>query len=205
MTIQRGSVIKKRALRPFSYEEIIAIPVCTSRLIGNRSASVLSLIQQATFLDGVAMCVCVRERVNPRGCFYLKNLIGQSIRQSICLPHISVFNFLPHRLYYTPLQLPSNACLTCIGRQADSLYADGGAAKGQVLREERGKRIGEDKACGKRIGQDMPAKHKGCPKCPADKLKHTTSTQGHLCVSSDPRRVGGPGCEPTIITLKELR
>ena len=66
-------------------------------------------------------------------------------------------------------------------------------------------RFRECKACGKRIGEDMPAKHKGCPKCPADKLKHVTSTQGHLCVSSDPRRVGGPGSEPTIITLKELR
>jgi len=59
------------------------------------------------------------------------------IRQSICLSHISVFNFLPRRLYYTPLQLQSYACLTCIGRQAHSLYAAGGAAKGQVLREER--------------------------------------------------------------------
>ena len=29
--------------------------------------------------------------------------------------------------------------------------------------------------------------------------------QGFLCVSADPRRVGGPGGEPTIITLKELR
>ena len=29
--------------------------------------------------------------------------------------------------------------------------------------------------------------------------------QGNLCVSSDPRRVGGPGGEPTIINLKELR
>ena len=29
--------------------------------------------------------------------------------------------------------------------------------------------------------------------------------QDHLCVSSDPRRVGGPGGEPTIINLKELR
>ena len=29
--------------------------------------------------------------------------------------------------------------------------------------------------------------------------------QGHLCVSADPRRVGGPGGEPTIINLKELR
>ena len=66
-------------------------------------------------------------------------------------------------------------------------------------------RFRECKACRKRIGEDMPAKHRGCPKCPVDKLKHATSTQGHLCVSSDPRRVGGPGGEPTIITLKELR
>ena len=51
----------------------------------------------------------------------------------------------------------------------------------------------------------MPVKHRGCSKCPVDKLKHVTSTQGHLCVSSDSRRVGGPGGEPTIITLKELR
>ena len=29
--------------------------------------------------------------------------------------------------------------------------------------------------------------------------------QGFLCVSVDPRRVGGPGGEPTIINLKELR
>ena len=29
--------------------------------------------------------------------------------------------------------------------------------------------------------------------------------QGYLCMSADPRRVGGPGGEPTIITLKELR
>ncbi len=29
--------------------------------------------------------------------------------------------------------------------------------------------------------------------------------QGHLCVSTDPRRVGGPGGEPTIITTEELR
>ena len=29
--------------------------------------------------------------------------------------------------------------------------------------------------------------------------------QGYLCVSEDPRRVGGPGGEPTIINLKELR
>ena len=40
--------------KPFSYEEIIAIPLHAPRLVGNRSASVLSLIQQATFLDGVA-------------------------------------------------------------------------------------------------------------------------------------------------------
>ena len=66
-------------------------------------------------------------------------------------------------------------------------------------------RFRECKACRKRIGEDMPAKHRGCPKCPVDKLKHATSTQGHLFVSSDPRRVGGPGSEPTIITLKELR
>ena len=33
-------------LKPFSYEEIIAIPLYTPRLVGNRSASVLSLIQQ---------------------------------------------------------------------------------------------------------------------------------------------------------------
>ena len=51
----------------------------------------------------------------------------------------------------------------------------------------------------------MPAKHRGCSKCPVDKLRHATSTPGHLCVSSDPRRVGGPGGEPTILTLKELR
>jgi hypothetical protein len=51
----------------------------------------------------------------------------------------------------------------------------------------------------------MPAKHRCCSKCPVDKLKHVTSTQGHLCVSSDPRRVGGPGGEPTIINLQELR
>ena len=29
--------------------------------------------------------------------------------------------------------------------------------------------------------------------------------QGYLCVSADPRRVGGPGGEPTIINLKVLR
>ncbi len=29
--------------------------------------------------------------------------------------------------------------------------------------------------------------------------------QGHLCVSTDPRRVGGPVGEPTIITTEELR
>ena len=29
--------------------------------------------------------------------------------------------------------------------------------------------------------------------------------QGLLCVSTDPRRVGGPGGEPTIISLEELR
>ncbi len=29
--------------------------------------------------------------------------------------------------------------------------------------------------------------------------------QGYLCVSADPRRVGGPGGEATIITLQELR
>jgi hypothetical protein len=29
--------------------------------------------------------------------------------------------------------------------------------------------------------------------------------QGYLCVSADPRRVGGPGGEPTIINLMELR
>ena len=29
--------------------------------------------------------------------------------------------------------------------------------------------------------------------------------QGHLCVSTDPRKVGGPGGEPTIITTEELR
>ena len=28
--------------------------------------------------------------------------------------------------------------------------------------------------------------------------------QGHLCVSTDPRRVGGPGGEPTIINIEEL-
>jgi hypothetical protein len=66
-------------------------------------------------------------------------------------------------------------------------------------------RFRECKACGKRIGEDMPVKHRGCSKCPVDKLKHVTSTQGHLCVSSDPRRVGGPGGEPTIISLQELR
>jgi hypothetical protein len=63
----------------------------------------------------------------------------------------------------------------------------------------------ECKACGKRIGEDMPVKHRGCSKCPVDKLNHATSTQGHLCVSADPRRVGGPGGEPTIINLQELR
>ncbi len=63
----------------------------------------------------------------------------------------------------------------------------------------------ECKVYGKRIGEDMPVKHRGCSKCPVDKFKHATSTQGHLCVSSDPRRVGGPGGEPNIINLKELR
>ncbi len=29
--------------------------------------------------------------------------------------------------------------------------------------------------------------------------------QGHLCVSTDPRRVGGPGGEPTIVNIAELR
>jgi hypothetical protein len=29
--------------------------------------------------------------------------------------------------------------------------------------------------------------------------------QGHLYVSTDPRRVGGPGGEPTIINIEELR
>ena len=29
--------------------------------------------------------------------------------------------------------------------------------------------------------------------------------QGHLCVSTDPRRVGEPGGEPTIINIAELR
>ncbi len=29
--------------------------------------------------------------------------------------------------------------------------------------------------------------------------------QSYLCVSGDPRRVGGPGGEPTVINLKELR
>ena len=29
--------------------------------------------------------------------------------------------------------------------------------------------------------------------------------QGYLCVSTDPRRVGGPGGEPTIINIEELR
>ena len=29
--------------------------------------------------------------------------------------------------------------------------------------------------------------------------------QVHLCVSTDPRRVGGSGGEPTIISLEELR
>ncbi len=29
--------------------------------------------------------------------------------------------------------------------------------------------------------------------------------QGHLCVSTDPRRVGGPGGEPTIINIEDLR
>jgi hypothetical protein len=66
-------------------------------------------------------------------------------------------------------------------------------------------RFRECKACGQRIGEDMPVKHRRCSKCPVDKLKHTTSTQGHLCVSSDPRRVGGPGGEPTIINLRQLR
>jgi len=40
-------------LTPFSYEEIIAMPLYAPRLVGNRSVSVLSLIQQATFLDDV--------------------------------------------------------------------------------------------------------------------------------------------------------
>ena len=66
-------------------------------------------------------------------------------------------------------------------------------------------RFRECKACGKRIGEDMPVKHRGCSKCPVDKLKHTTSTLGYLCVSAYPRRVGGPGGEPTIINLQELR
>ena len=51
-------------------------------------------------------------------------------------------------------------------------------------------RFKECKACGKRIGEDMPAKHRGCLKCPVGKFKHATSIQGYLCVSSDPRRVG---------------
>ena len=29
--------------------------------------------------------------------------------------------------------------------------------------------------------------------------------QVHICVSTDPRRVGGPGGEPTIINIEELR
>ena len=29
--------------------------------------------------------------------------------------------------------------------------------------------------------------------------------QGHLCISTDPRRVGGPDGEPTIINIEELR
>jgi hypothetical protein len=66
-------------------------------------------------------------------------------------------------------------------------------------------RFRECKVCGKRIGEDMSVKHRDCSKCPVDKLKHANSTQGHLCVSSDPRRVGGPGGEPTIINLQELR
>jgi hypothetical protein len=66
-------------------------------------------------------------------------------------------------------------------------------------------RFRECKVCWKRIGEDMIVKHRGYSKCPVDKLKDTTSTQGHLCVSSDPSRVGGPGGEPTIINLKELR
>jgi hypothetical protein len=41
-------------LNPFSYEEIIVILLYAPRLVGNRSASVLSLIQQATFLDDVS-------------------------------------------------------------------------------------------------------------------------------------------------------
>jgi hypothetical protein len=43
-----------RMLKPFSDEEIIAIPLYTPRLVGNRSAFLLSLIQPATFLDGVS-------------------------------------------------------------------------------------------------------------------------------------------------------
>jgi hypothetical protein len=66
-------------------------------------------------------------------------------------------------------------------------------------------RFRECKACGKRIGEDMPVNHPSCSKCLVDKLKYTTSTQDHLCVSSDPERVGGPEGEPTIINLKELR
>ncbi len=51
----------------------------------------------------------------------------------------------------------------------------------------------------------MPVKYRGCSKYPVDKIKHATFTLGHLCVSADPRRVGGPGGEPTIINLQELR
>ncbi len=28
--------------------------------------------------------------------------------------------------------------------------------------------------------------------------------QGHLCISKDPRRVGGPGGEPTIIKIEVM-
>jgi hypothetical protein len=52
-------------------------------------------------------------------------------------------------------------------------------------------RFKECKTCGKRIGEDMSANHRGCSKCPVGKINHVTSIQGHLCVSSDPRRVGG--------------
>jgi hypothetical protein len=87
-------------------------------------------------------------------------------------------------------------------RQFDTLDPD---ELGWWYRVSEPIRFNECKACGKRIGEYLPAKHRGCSKSPVGKFKHTTSIQGHLCVSSDPRRVGGPGGEPTIINLKELR
>ena len=39
----------------------------------------------------------------------------------------------------------------------------------------------------------------------ADDVVDQEMQQGHLCVSTDPRRVGGPGGEPTIINIEELR